>query len=206
MKGRLAKQERRTASLFRCGGGFVFVSQGEKRGWVVSLELIPKLFCLFCRRWKNGAHIFLEYVKATDISRFFGGVYHGKLRLGDSRLFIFGVAKDATLMQLLSCNLVSFGWPGSWDWRRCASVGFLATIWLPFGYQSYKMLPLVAKTIRHAESEKRLENQHISAHYKTRKNAKTTTRNEKAACSSHVTSSRKTALFKVKWLFSCAKS
>ena len=62
--------------------------------------------------------------------------------------------------------------------------------WLPFGYQSYKMLPLVAKTIRHAESEKRLENQHISARYKMRKNAKTTTRNEKVACSSQVTSSR----------------
>ena len=74
----------------------------------------------------------------------------------------------------------------------------MPVLWLPFGYQRYKMLPLVAKTIRHTECEKRLENQHISAHFKTRKNAKTTTRNEKVACSSQVTSSSKTADFNEK--------
>ena len=69
--------------------------------------------------------------------------------------------------------------------------------WLPFGYPSYKKMSLVAKTIHHTECRKDFAYQHVFTLCKTQKNGKSTTRNEKVACSSQVTSSRKTTGFHV---------
>ena len=61
--------------------------------------------------------------------------------------------------------------------------------WLPFGYPSYKKVFLVAKTIQHTKCGKVVEYQQVSEFCNTSENGKTTTRNEKVACSSQVTSS-----------------
>ena len=74
----------------------------------------------------------------------------------------------------------------------------LRNYWLPFGYPSYKKVFLVAKTIQHTQCRKVLEYQQVSAFCNTLKNVRNTTRNEKVACSSQVTSSTKNAVFLVK--------
>ncbi len=73
--------------------------------------------------------------------------------------------------------------------------------WLPFGYPRYKKMSLVAKTIHHTECRKDVAYQHVFTLYKMQKNGKSTTRNEKVACSSQVTSSKKNAVFKSKTAF-----
>ena len=73
--------------------------------------------------------------------------------------------------------------------------GMQSDSWLPFGYQSYKKAFPVAKTIQHTQCRKVLEYQQVSAFINTSENAKSTTRNEKVACSSQVTSSKKPTVF-----------
>ena len=77
--------------------------------------------------------------------------------------------------------------------------GMQSDSWLPFGYPSYKIVFPVAKTIQHMKCGKVVEYQQVSAFYNTSENGKTTTCNEKVACSSQVTSSTKAAVF-------CAKT
>ena len=57
---------------------------------------------------------------------------------------------------------------------------------------------LVAKTIEHTEYGKDIEYQYVFELYDTAENGKSTTRNEKVACSSQVTSSIKTSVFTMK--------
>ena len=64
----------------------------------------------------------------------------------------------------------------------------MATIWLPKIYND----ACGSQTIRYGKIKKTIAAQYFLTYSNTIKNSKTTTRNEKVACSSQVTSSKKT--------------
>ena len=63
----------------------------------------------------------------------------------------------------------------------------MATIWLP----KLEKDAFGSQTIQNGTIGKTVALQYFSIHHKTIKNGKISTRNEKVACSSHVTSSKK---------------